>query len=135
MSHIDYMVALFLSMATGLIAGYGFGWIFSEMRHDREEFRRLMREAKVPDPHQRRKPVTMQIGRDNQGDVIVRQGGPAMMGDCAESRLAAELATERAERQRLAGAIGCALSEIYAGGTISVTALENILKIPQEPKP
>jgi hypothetical protein len=48
MSHIDYMVALFISMATGLVAGYGFGWIFSEMRHDREEFRRLMREAKVP---------------------------------------------------------------------------------------
>jgi len=50
MSHIDYMVALFLSMATGLVAGYGFGWISSEMRHDREEFRRLMREAKEPAP-------------------------------------------------------------------------------------
>ena len=53
MSHIDYMVALFLSMATGLISGYGFGWIFSEMRHDREEFQRLTREAKeLPRPSQ-----------------------------------------------------------------------------------
>ena len=50
MTHIEYMVAMFLSMATGIISGFGFGWIYGEIRHDRDERARIMSEQKRSQP-------------------------------------------------------------------------------------